>query len=228
IRQARGTLTSEPSKQPKNKAAAEPLGQRAVGRGFARLGYTVIAIGLVLLGLMSGALAWEHREDIMARLARLSHSLQQLLRLEPSPTQVLGLPSVHNRETAQLSPAEGRSQNQGMNNQLTKNYRESVDYQVDDAVKSLTKVVLAPNSKQDAVLEKRSSSDVRAQTPDQKIITVQLGDTLTKIMIREYGKYDRSTLDSVLKANPDILDISHIEVGRRITLPRPPQTTTNN
>src|SRR5262249_27165437 len=96
IRQARGTLTSEPSKQPKNKVAAEPLGQRSVGRGFARLGYTVAAIGLILLGLMSGALAWEHREDIMARLARLSHSLQQLLRLEPSPTPVLGPPSVHN------------------------------------------------------------------------------------------------------------------------------------
>jgi phage tail protein X len=89
-------------------------------------------------------------------------------------------------------------------------------------------VVLAPNSKQDAALEKRSSSDARAQMLDPKIITVQLGDTLSKIIIREYGKYDRSTLDSVLKANPDILDISLIEVGRRITLPRPPQMTTNN
>jgi phage tail protein X len=115
-----------------------------------------------------------------------------------------------------------------MNNQRTRNYGESADPQVDAAVKRLTKAALAPNSNQDVALDKRSSFDVRAQMPDPKIITVQSGDTLSKIIIREYGKYDRSTLDSVLKANPDIIDISLIEVGRRITLPRPPQTTANN
>ena len=228
IRQARGTITPEPSTQPKNQGAAEPVKQRSVGRSFARLGYQLAAIGLVLLCLMSGALAWEHRENIMARLARLSHSLQQFLRLEPSPTQVLGPSLGHNSETVLPSPAEGRSKSQDLNNQLTNNYGESADHQVDDSVKSLTKVALIPNTKKDTVLENKSSSDIRAQTSEPKIITVQAGDTLSKIIIREYGKYDRSTLDSVLKANPDILDISLIEVGRRITLPRPAQTTTNN
>ncbi len=233
IRQARADLTQKPSDQPTDQGGSEPLEKRAVDRGFVRLAYTTIAVCIVLLGLICGGLAWEQK-DLTALITRWSHSLQQLLMLEQSPTleqspiQAIDPSPMHNIEMTLPLSANERSKNQGINNQITKIPGEFVANKVNDSAESIVQGPLSPDSKKDAVLEKRSSSNVREQPQDQKIVIVQHGDTLSKIIIREYGQYDRNTLDSVLKYNPDIVNISRIEVGRRITLPKLSKQTTNN
>jgi hypothetical protein len=233
IRQARGDLPQGPSAQPANNGSSEPLEKRAVDRGFTRLGYTTLAICIVLVGLICGGLAWEQK-DITALITRWSHSLQQLLMLERSPTleqspiQAIESSPMHNIEMALPFSANERSGNLGINNQITKNSGESVANKVSDSAESIVQGSSSPNNKKDTAIERRSSSNITEQQQDLNIVTVQSGDTLSKIIIREYGQYDRNTLDSVLKYNPDIVNISRIEVGRRITLPKLSKPTTNN
>lgn len=228
IRQARRDLPQAAAKQSQHTEALAPLEKRAVERGFARLGYTVIAACLVLLGLVGGGLTWEHRDGLAALIARWSHSLQQLFMLEQSSTPAMAPSPIHNIEMPPPSSAHARSKNQDINNLITKNYGEPTPNKVNDSDESITQGSLPPNRKKDTAFDKRDLSDIRGQPQEAKIVIVQPGDTLSKIIIREYGQYDRNTLDFVIKANQDITNISRLEIGQRIALPKFSKSTTNN
>jgi type II secretory pathway predicted ATPase ExeA len=53
-----------------------------------------------------------------------------------------------------------------------------------------------------------------------KTIIVQPGDTFRQIVLRTTGEYNRNTIEEVLKLNPDITNLEHLEVGQAIRLPR--------
>src|SRR5262249_21373403 len=182
---------------------------------------------LVLLGMVCAGLVWEH-SDITAVLSRWSHALQRLFMLEQSPTQAIEPTLMSNIEMTLPISAQDRSKNQDTNNQITRNPRDSLNNQITDSAESLAKGPASPSSREDVILDRKNVSNVRDQSQDSKIVIVQSGDALSKIIIREYGQYDRNILDSVLKSNPEIVNISRIEVGRRITLPKLYKPTTNN
>lgn len=228
IRQARGGVTQEPSKQSKNTQGAAPLEKPRVDRRLLHLGSTAIASCVVLLGLIGGGLAWVHREDITALIARWSQSLQHLLMLEQSSIEAIEPSPMRNIEVPLRSSANGRSKNQDMHNQITEDYAESAASQINDADKTMAKGSPSTIRKKDTDVEKRSPPDIREQSKEQKVVIVQPGDTLSKIIIKEYGQYDRNTLDIVVKANPGIIDISFIEVGQRITIPNFSKSSINN
>lgn len=228
IRQARGGVTQEPSKQSKNTQGSAPLEKPRVDRRLSRLGYTAIASCMVLFGLIGGGLTWVHREDITALIARWSQSLQHLFMLEQSSIEAIEPSPMRNTEVLLRSSANGRSKNQDMHNQITKDYAESAAPQVNDSGESIAKGALSAIRKKDAGLEKRSPPEIREQSKEQKVVVVQPGDTLSKIIIKEYGQYDRNILDIIVKANPGIIDISFIEIGQIITIPKFSKSSINN
>jgi len=58
-----------------------------------------------------------------------------------------------------------------------------------------------------------------APPPAPRVIVVQAGDTLGEIVLRAYKRLDNQLLTMVQESNPDITNLSHIEVGQRIVLP---------
>jgi general secretion pathway protein A len=54
---------------------------------------------------------------------------------------------------------------------------------------------------------------------EPRIAIVRKGDSLSRIIIRTYGTYNRAVLDAVLEANPGIENPNQIEVGQAIKLP---------
>lgn len=57
----------------------------------------------------------------------------------------------------------------------------------------------------------------------KKVVVIRLGDTLSKILIQEYGEYTKAVVDSVIKANPGLGNIHFLEVGQRLILPERPE-----
>jgi phage tail protein X len=54
----------------------------------------------------------------------------------------------------------------------------------------------------------------------QQVILAQPGDSLARILLREYGRYDAALLARIKAANPTIADPSYIKIGQKIVLPR--------
>ena len=52
-----------------------------------------------------------------------------------------------------------------------------------------------------------------------RVIVVQAGDTLGKILLRTYKRLDSRLLTLVQGANPHLTNPAHIEIGQRIVLP---------
>jgi nucleoid-associated protein YgaU len=53
----------------------------------------------------------------------------------------------------------------------------------------------------------------------QQIVVVKRGDSLSRIIIRTYGSYNRATLSTVLRENPEIWNPDLILVEQVIKLP---------
>ena len=51
-------------------------------------------------------------------------------------------------------------------------------------------------------------------------VTVEKGDTISNIVISEFGRSDEQVLEAVRELNPEIEDLNHIDVGQVIRLPR--------
>jgi phage tail protein X len=70
-----------------------------------------------------------------------------------------------------------------------------------------------------------------AQTPPggengliiKKVVMVRSGDTLSKILTREYGEYTKAVVDLVSEANPGLRNIHVLEIGQRLMLPDRPE-----
>ena len=52
-----------------------------------------------------------------------------------------------------------------------------------------------------------------------RVIVVQAGDTLGKILLRTYKRLDSRLLTLVQGANPHLTNPAHIEIGQRLVLP---------
>ena len=57
----------------------------------------------------------------------------------------------------------------------------------------------------------------------KKVVVIRVGDTLSKILIQEYGEYTKAVADLVIKANPGLGSIHFLEVGQRLILPERPE-----
>jgi general secretion pathway protein A len=51
------------------------------------------------------------------------------------------------------------------------------------------------------------------------VVEVRAGDTFFRIVMRNYGRYDKDIASKVMEANPEIKDPSRINVHQRITMP---------
>jgi hypothetical protein len=69
----------------------------------------------------------------------------------------------------------------------------------------------------------------RKQAADGNIVvTVQPGDDLRQICLRNVGRYDLRLVAKIRELNPDLADPDRITVGQRIVLPQPSTAATTN
>ena len=59
----------------------------------------------------------------------------------------------------------------------------------------------------------------RLQKTKERVVLVQRGESLYRIIFKNYGTYNSKILGLVLRENPKILNPSHVAVGQPITLP---------
>jgi general secretion pathway protein A len=75
---------------------------------------------------------------------------------------------------------------------------------------------------------KARPAPLQKKLPEEKstVAEVRAGDTFFRIVMTNYGRYDKAIESKVLAANPEIKDPSQIKVKQRITLPplTPPAT----
>ena len=57
----------------------------------------------------------------------------------------------------------------------------------------------------------------------KKVVVIRSGDTLSKILIQEYGQHSKAIVNLVMKANPGLGNIHFVEVGQRLILPERPE-----
>ena len=57
----------------------------------------------------------------------------------------------------------------------------------------------------------------------KKVVVIRAGDTLSKILLQEYGEYTQAIVALVMKANPGLSNIHLLEVGQRLILPERPE-----
>ena len=92
-------------------------------------------------------------------------------------------------------------------------------------LKSRTDLSVAPASQEPSAhqglqpLERREPAGSPEDT--QKVVHVRPGDTLARILLQEYGRFDARLLARIKAANPDIVDPAYIKIGQKIVLPRP-------
>jgi general secretion pathway protein A len=58
-----------------------------------------------------------------------------------------------------------------------------------------------------------------AENPGSQVVTAKLGENVSQIIFREFGRLDTHLLEAVRKLNPEIEDINKIEAGQTIRLP---------
>ena len=58
----------------------------------------------------------------------------------------------------------------------------------------------------------------------QVSVTVERGDTLSRLMIAKYGAYDNDMLQKIKNDNPSIKDVNRIYAGETIVFPQKEQT----
>src|SRR5262249_28476222 len=160
----------------------EPARQSAhpgtVQRGLARLRYPALGVCAALLGLLCGALAWEQREAMVARLARWSHALHSAFMLEPSPPPAREPSSARTLEMPLASAASGSSTPQDSNAPIRTHPSAAIVHTVRNAVESPVPGSLSPTSKQDLGLRQSSAAETREATAEPKRVLVQPGETL--------------------------------------------------
>ena len=71
----------------------------------------------------------------------------------------------------------------------------------------------------EAVQTAPAKEEITKRLMDLQSVTVQKGQTLSKIISEAYGGYDEVILTQVLKENPALTDPDHIQVGQVIRLP---------
>jgi phage tail protein X len=64
---------------------------------------------------------------------------------------------------------------------------------------------------------------VSGEKPVKKVVVVRAGDSLSKILLQEYGEYTKPVVDLVLEANPGLRNIERLDVGQRLILPARPE-----
>jgi nucleoid-associated protein YgaU len=57
----------------------------------------------------------------------------------------------------------------------------------------------------------------------RNIVTVQVDDTLEKIILKEYGRMDARIRRLILSINPNLTDVDELEPNQHILLPAPPK-----
>jgi phage tail protein X len=67
----------------------------------------------------------------------------------------------------------------------------------------------------------KNLESIDPNTNSTKFAVVKRGDTIQKIIISEYGRYDDALVKLLLRANPEISDVNMIFIGQRIILPKP-------
>ncbi len=80
-------------------------------------------------------------------------------------------------------------------------------------------------------LESKSNPDIGALALyDElfRVVTFQEGDTMSSILIREFGRVDEHLLRAVKILNPEIEDLDQIGVGQKIRLPGNPKEAYEN
>jgi hypothetical protein len=87
--------------------------------------------------------------------------------------------------------------------------------------KSRTTQEVVPSQTADPILKPEEGSDEnnRIQNTKERVVVVQRGETLFRIIYRNYGTYNDKIASLVLRKNPKILSPSHIVAGQSIKLP---------
>jgi phage tail protein X len=76
-----------------------------------------------------------------------------------------------------------------------------------------------PIVKADTPTAKVDTPMAKVDTPIVKEIVARKGDTLAALIVNVYGRVDHTLLDVVQRANPGIVDVDVIEVGRHVRFP---------
>ena len=85
--------------------------------------------------------------------------------------------------------------------------------------KEIAEPIEKPIAKAMTIPENHSDENNEVQDRKERVVIVQRGETLFRIIYKNYGKYNDKIARLVLHENPKILGPSHIKAGQSIKLP---------
>lgn len=89
-----------------------------------------------------------------------------------------------------------------------------------ETVQSLFQTPLRTEAKDAVLVKTEAPQDAGvAENPEIRIAIVKEGDSVSMIILREFGRLDLHLLEAVKRLNPEIKDINRIVVGQEIKLP---------
>jgi len=106
-------------------------------------------------------------------------------------------------------------------NQILKDYFQ-LNYLCKKPLTSKKSSVIVENTTQNGCehIKDYNHGNEKINLPNKEYVyTVKIGDTLSKIAQRVYGEVNENIINSVKNSNPDIKDISLIQIGQKIVLP---------
>jgi nucleoid-associated protein YgaU len=198
-----------------------------------------LIIAVVLLGLLGGIVSaqlglWSLRaavghalETVTQQVARLSGTLiapeavggrNQEQQEAPLSSQALPATTYGNKKAntgIAVTPSPQRRARQAEGNELL-----APSGAVSGA--PATPDPLLPNGQSSTTALAQRVGEEKAYTV-KKVVVIRSGDTLPKILLREYGEYTKSIVALVIEVNPGLRNITRLEVGQRLILPERPE-----
>lgn len=194
---------------------SQPLQPEPARRGFRRSRFVIIAI-VIVVALVVGWIVAQKSEGTPAALAKISRSLEHLFPARQSPVQETASPLAEGRREAQPS-AEKSLPTETVPTRQTPTPVTAADDAARRGQEIVTYIVNRYRASQ--ALETPSSSSIAQQHHIPRVVVIQAGDYLSKILFETYGYYDETLLSLVQEANPGLIDPAYIEVGQSIVLP---------
>ncbi|MGE3539077.1 MAG: AAA family ATPase [Candidatus Tectimicrobiota bacterium] len=167
-----------------------------------------ILITLVLLGLLAGIVGdqlgwWPLRATVSSAVEALAQQIRGRLETPVAPATL-------------LEQGQGQTEDAGAQGALASAPARQAGRVV--YVQDLTNP-LVPGSTPTTVSAGQEGSGEPGGL-EKKVLVVQAGDSLSKILLREYGEYSKPVLERVLEANPGLSINAPLMIGQRLLLPQ--------
>lgn len=170
------------------------------------------------------------RTEKVIDLAQLNHSdirmpateqIHEFSKTKPPSNNIQQEKSVKTSEAATSAESSFKSGQTRVNDHKRNNNSESnkVDQTMRDAKNTAGLTVEKEKEKPILSRDNDPGGKRKAESKKGHVVVVKKGDTLFRIIYRNYGTYNAKIANFVLKENPKVINSTHIVVGQKIKLP---------